>query len=296
VLCGPTSPRYESVSRAVRRFYQRLPFNYQGDLAAAAAAVRTRDAVLNYPVLVPLLQRGVRAIDVGCGTGWLVNGINCHYARYGSEAVGLDFNPEAIRQARVIASSLNQAATFIEADLFEYRPPQPYDLLISLGVLHHTNDCVAAVRHVCRHFVHAGGYALIGLYHRDGRQPFLDHFTALRAQGASDGELQTAFSLLRRVDGDRLRETSWFLDQVKHPHETQHTLGELLPVLESEGMEVMATSLNGFDRSEPIERLIHLERSYYARARQLLQDGVYCPGFFVVLACKGAAAARKGEP
>ena len=45
---------------------------------------------------------------------------------------------------------------------------------------------------------------------------------------------------------------SWFRDQVLHPHETQHTLEEMLPVIMDAGMKMVSTSVNRFAAIELI--------------------------------------------
>jgi 2-polyprenyl-3-methyl-5-hydroxy-6-metoxy-1,4-benzoquinol methylase len=84
---------------------------------------------------------------------------------------------------------------FIEANLFDFQPEQPFTVVNSLGVLHHTPDCHAAIRQVLK-WVAPGGYLHLGLYHLYGRKPFLDHFAGLRAGGASEAELYYEFKKL----------------------------------------------------------------------------------------------------
>jgi 2-polyprenyl-3-methyl-5-hydroxy-6-metoxy-1,4-benzoquinol methylase len=268
----------------VLTFYRRLPFNFYGDLELAAAAVRSKDSLLNYPVLLPILKSGVTVLDVGCGAGWLVNGINFHYARYGTSAVGVDFNATAIDQARAVASRLGIRSEFLESDLFHHRPVNRYDVVTSIGVLHHTNDCVAGMRHVFRHCIKPGGHAFIGLYHKYGRRPFLDHFDSLKARGWSEPELLGEFIALHPGGRDPVHELSWFYDQVMHPHETQHTLEEAIGVLHAEGMELVATSINRFEPFTTEAELVAQERMYHVIALEKLQQRRYFPGFFVFLA------------
>ena len=68
----------------------------------------------------------------------------------------IDFNPVAIERARSVAQALGVSVAFNVADLFLHEIP-PVDVVVSVGVLHHTDDCQAAVRRVCQAFVKPGG-------------------------------------------------------------------------------------------------------------------------------------------
>lgn len=281
-----TENEQATIGQSVLEFYRALPFNTRQSAADHAREIRDRNAIESYPVLPPLLCDRVPAVlEVGCGTGWLSNGIAYHYR---CPVVGLDFNPVAIERARAVAGELGVTPTFEVADLFEWTPETPFPLVISLGVLHHTSDCIGAMRRLCTRFVADGGHALIGLYHEFGRRPFLDHFASLKAKGASEDELLARFRALhdRLTDETHLR--SWFRDQVLHPHESQHTLEEIMPVLEGCGMTLQSTSLNRFQPFVAVDELFTREKEYAAIAAERLAAGGYFPGFFVVLVRKTA--------
>lgn len=268
---------------AVLEFYRTLPFNYRDSVEEQARAIRESDPVAAYPVLPPLLGRGTSVLEAGCGTGWLSNSIAF---RYGASVVAIDFNPVAIERARQTARALDLPTEFLVEDLFLYRPKRPFDLVLSLGVLHHTNDCIGAVQRLCREFVRPGGHALIGLYHKHGRRPFLDHFRDLREKGASEEALFERYRELHSQISDPTLLKSWFRDQVLHPHETQHTLREMLPVLQDAGMELVRTSINRFEPFSSLEGLLKEEPRYEEIALTRLSQNRYFPGFFVFLARK----------
>ncbi len=272
-----------SANPDVLAFYKELPFNYAGAAEIQADAIRAHDQLDAYPVLKPLLRRGVEVLDAGCGAGWLVNTLSYHF---GAKVTGIDFNPIALAQGRAVAQLLNVASRFEEADLFAYRRERPFDLVISIGVLCVTNNCLEGIRHLCRLLLEPGGHLFIGLYHRYGRQPILDHFARLRDRGADEDALFTEF---RRLHANILDEThlrSWFRDQILHPHETLHTMREMMPVLDDEGMSLIATSVNGFQPLPPLDRLYAMERTLGFTTVENLRNGVFTPGFFVFLARK----------
>jgi hypothetical protein len=92
-----------------------------------------------------------------------------------------------------------------------------------------------------------------------------------------------------RVGDDETHLRSWFRDQVLHPHETLHTLAELLPVLQSAGLELTTTSLNAFATIDDLAAVLAGETAQRDVALQRLQQGRYFPGFFLVMAHKHEA-------
>jgi SAM-dependent methyltransferase len=271
----------------VLEFYRVMPFNFMASAHAQAAAVAEHNVVQQqYGVLEPLLVPGVRILDVGCGTGWLAQTLAYHYQ---AAVTGIDFNPVAIARAQETAAVARLTVTFVAADLFEYTPPQPFAIVTSLGVLHHTDNCLAAVRRCAETFLAPGGTLFLGLYHAFGRKPFLDAFAARKQAGASEDALFNEYARLRPNDETEptlLR--SWFRDQVLHPRETQHTLAEIVPVLESCGLTIAATSVNGFREISSLGALYQGEQQLFDIGREALARGEFYPGFFIVVARKGS--------
>ncbi len=268
---------------AVRRFYNALPFNHWRTVEAAADSLRHGDALDAYPDLQRLLvsQRPQPILEAGCGAGWLTVSLALHH---GVSVTAVDFSRRALERARQVADTLEvgRQIHFIENDLLCFEPSEPVDLLISLGVLHHTADPQAAVRRVSG-WVRPGGHLYLGLYHAPGRQVFLDHFSASLAQGET-----TALDAFRRLatdwadDDEHLR--SWFRDQVLHPQESQHTLRQVHAWLKDIGYRLESTSINRFQPFDDVEELYAMESSYAERSRQALAEGRFFPGFFTLLA------------
>jgi 2-polyprenyl-3-methyl-5-hydroxy-6-metoxy-1,4-benzoquinol methylase len=267
----------------VLAFYKELPFNYRQSAADQAKAIRKTNAIASYPVLVPLINRNTTVLDVGCGAGWF--SLNAAY-HCRSTVTGIDFNNVAVERAQEVARHLKVAVDFQVADLFRFEPPQRYALVASFGVLHHTNDCHAAIRRLCDRFVEPRGHVFLGLYHRHGRRPFLDHFAGMKAAGASEEEMLARYGRLHPAITDRTHLVSWFRDQVLHPHETQHTLAELLPLFAGSGMSVVATSLNNFAPIKDMDSVLRSEEKLEQVGIERLLRDEYYPGFFLVLAQK----------
>ncbi len=265
----------------VLEFYRALPFNIHGDPQQNINLILSHDSVKNYPCLGPLLSAGTKVLEVGCGAGWMSNCM-AHY--HGADVTGIDFNARVVDYAQAVAKAMGLKARFFTSDLFLYSPEQQYDVVASLGVLHHTGDNEGAIRKICREFVRPGGHFLLGLYHLYGRRPFLQHFENLRQNGAGEEQLYTEYKRLHSNLTDETHLRSWFRDQVLHPHETQHTLLEICEILESENMEVVSTSINRFEEITDMRTLFEQEKQLEDVSRARLASGVYFPGFFVVMA------------
>lgn len=222
-------------------------------------------------------------MDAGLA-GWLSNSISHYYPE--TRVTAVDFNIKAIDRATLISTGLQTSTVFEEADLFLYEPAHSFDVVISMGVLHHTDNCLAAVHLLADRFVDQGGHLFVGLYHKYGRQPFLNHFQAMKDRGASDDEMFAQYKKLHSGLTDDTHLMSWYRDQVQHPHETQHTLTEMLPVLEDCRMQLVSTSINRFAEIQSLADVLEEEHHYTEVGEKWLAQGKYFPGFFAFLACK----------
>lgn len=277
----------EDTKDTVLQFYKELPFNYYSNAIDSARELIRKNRVKSYPTLHEHLQtNNVKSIiDVGCGAGWFVNSC-AHY--YDIDVLGVDLNPVVLSQARAVSRFIDgvHRPDFVEANVFEFHPGRTFDVVNSLGVLHHTHDCHAAIKKAIS-WLTPGGYLHLGLYHLYGRKPFLDHFANMQARGADDEELLEEFRQLNPNMQDETHLRSWYRDQVLHPHETQHTFEEIHALLLDEGLTVEATSINEFKKIDSVETIIEMEKTHEQASKDALyKQKRYYPGFFVVWARK----------
>jgi SAM-dependent methyltransferase len=104
----------------------------------------------------PVRWRGLRVLDAGCGMGrWL------HFARQaGAEMVGMDVSAAI----DVAAARDGDGADFVQADLrLPPFAPETFDLVYSLGVVHHLEDPLVGVRALAR-LVRPGGELRLYVY------------------------------------------------------------------------------------------------------------------------------------
>jgi SAM-dependent methyltransferase len=264
----------------VLKFYKELPFNIFGDIQEHQKNIKSGVSLNNHPVLTNILTKKMKVLEVGCGVGWLSAQIA---DRFQATVTSIDFNQVAIDTAQKAADSLGLNVKYEVADLFKFEPKEKFDICISLGVLHHTNNCIAAIQRCVESYVKSGGYFYVGLYHLYGRRPFLQHFEKLASGGASESDLLKEYSRLSNVKTDDTHLYSWFRDQVLHPHETQHTLQEITEVCANLGAKLVSTSINQFKDFKSESELFEQELAYEAVSLQRISEGKYFPGFFTGL-------------
>jgi SAM-dependent methyltransferase len=100
--------------------------------------------------------RGKRVLDVGCGTGRYLD----IAARWGAECVGIDLS----YAIDIACQNLGSRVALAQADVFRLPfPAESFDVIYSLGVLHHTPDTRAAFLQLPR-LLKPGGMLAIWVY------------------------------------------------------------------------------------------------------------------------------------
>lgn len=269
----------------VLEFYKQLPFNIYDNVEDATRNIKKNDPTKIYPPLKEILadNKIINILDVGCGAGWFANSISYFFNRV--NVTGLDFNSVALDFAKSVKKKLNLNTNFIEKDLFEINSKKKYNLISSLGVLHHTNNCHEGLKKI---LIQSPEYVLIGLYHKYGRKPFLDHFDDLKKKFPEKGEdfLYNEYKKLDKRSANEKHLKSWFKDQVVHPHETQHSFEEIVPIFSDLNYEIKFTSLNRFKTFNDYKEIIDKEKEWYDYGKKQLENNLYFPGFFIIFAKK----------
>ena len=266
---------YKNLS--VLKFYEQMPFNIYGNLTSAVNQIKKNNPLVIYPELKKIFSQydKISVIDFGCGGGWLVNSLSYHHKDI-VEVFGVDFNSVAIDYANKLKLKLKLKSNFLTSDLFTFNDDNKYDLIVSLGVLHHTNNCLEAIKHICK-FGKKGSYIFMGLYHKYGRKPFLDYFQKIKDK--SDEFKFNEYKKFHHKDDDK-KLYSWFRDQVLHPHETQHTFEELTKIFQTEKYKILSTSINSFEKITSLDEIICNEKKLIYYAEDKIKNKEYFPVFF----------------
>jgi SAM-dependent methyltransferase len=275
------------VSIAVEAFYEELPFNYSS-AEHGAELIRSRDQIEAYPNVWRLLngEQPLTVLDAGCGTGWFANTVALYHRL---PVTGIDLAVLAFwRAPKRVQYWVQDFVTFRHQNLLDASQLGTFNLVNSLGVLHHTYDLREALSCVAG-LVAEEGFLHLGLYHKYGREPFLDLFKRFRAHAKAgslvEEEAFTLFCEMNRVISDEQFMRSWFRDQVLHPWETLHTLEEVTGLLAVHGFELRSTSINRFQEIRDLPALFEEEKKYYEYSiERNVRQKIYFPGFFTVLA------------
>ncbi len=221
----------DDVTEAVKAFYEETPFpNYQDHESVRSLLDKSRRGGYAH-LLHQAIPFNTDVLEVGCGTGQLTNflGVGCR------RVVGTDLCLNSLRLGEQFRSehALDRVA-FLQMNLF--RPAfraESFDVVLCNGVLHHTSDAFGGFRGLVP-LVKPGGHIVIGLYNRLGRL-----MTDLRRQifRLTGGRARWLDPYLRGAGLSRDKARAWFADQYRHPHESKHTIDEVLGWFEQTGLD-----------------------------------------------------------
>jgi 2-polyprenyl-3-methyl-5-hydroxy-6-metoxy-1,4-benzoquinol methylase len=212
----------KNVTDIVKEFYEKSPFPNYEQFDNIGALVQKSQNTFFANLLNKQIPFNIRVLEVGCGTGQMSNFLGVSH-RY---VFGTDMCLNSLKLGHGFKRKNNlDRVGFYQMNLF--RPifkEESFHLVICNGVLHHTGDPFGGFKSISK-LVKKGGYILVGLYNTYGRL-----ITDLRRIifNISGDKFKYMDPRLRGQDRGESKKDSWFKDQYKNPHESKHTIGEVL--------------------------------------------------------------------
>jgi SAM-dependent methyltransferase len=286
----------DALTAQVRSFYEETPFPNYDEFDSVSSLIEKARRGVFAKLLDEQVPFGSCVLECGCGTAQLSNFLGvAHRTVFGTD---LCLNSLRLGQQFRDANGLRRVH-LLQMNLF--RPvfrPGTFDIVISNGVLHHTPDPFGGFKTISE-LVRPGGYVVIGLYHKYGRlitntrrlifRYTKDRFTSLDPN-------------LRAMHTSDAKKRAWFMDQYKHPHESQHTIGETLKWLPKLGLEFVR-SIPGTIPFKPFserENLFRPEPPGGPLQRLMVELGMAFKGsreggFFIIIARKPGGQSNGGQ-
>lgn len=258
------------VTETVKSFYEEYPFPDYEDMETMGSLIQ-KSRSRGFP---EMLNRSIpphaTVLEAGCGTGQLGNFLSIA----GRRVLSGDICLNSLRLAQQFKTVHGLTGVkFAQMNLFRMPlQPEKFDVVICTGVLHHTSDPLGGFRGLLP-LVKPGGFVVIGLYNFLGRmktrlrRTFLVPLFGDRFAG-SDPHVK-----LRNLTGRKKR--AWFMDQYRHPHESVHSLGEVLDWFDNNGVRfIRSLPSTVFGGSFQLEyhRSLFQEESRGSRTDRLLSQ------------------------
>lgn len=224
----------QKITLKQKTFYEDIAFpNYAGCETPALLLEKARSGVFaaNLDKSIPM---GAMVLEVGCGTGQLTNYLGMNYKR----VIGCDMSTTSLKLGKSFRDTYDIHNTnFVQGNIFTLPfKDESFDVVICTGVLHHTHDAYEGFKRVLR-LVKPNGFILIGLYNTYGRIATKSRQVIFGLNGFRMKFLDV-YARRKMMDGAKLR--AWLLDQYRNPHETAHSVRELLGWYRQNGVMPLA--------------------------------------------------------
>ncbi|MBU0880932.1 MAG: methyltransferase domain-containing protein [Candidatus Omnitrophica bacterium] len=275
------------VTHVVKSFYEKTPFPNYEKMETTGDLIEKAESGIFARLLNEQIPFNTRVLEVGCGTGQLTNYLGiAHRFLFGAD---MCFNSLKLANDFREKNRIDRTG-FYQMNLFSpIFKKESFSLVISNGVLHHTSDPFGGFKSIAR-LVKKGGYIIIGLYNKYGRLTTDARRIVFNLLG---DRLTFLDPYLRKSSIGDLKKFTWFMDQYKNPHESKHTIGEVMRWFDDTGFDFVnsipkSRALSGFHQDEKLfkpnpkgSRFDH-----FCVQAQLLLTGKNEGGFFVMIGRK----------
>jgi len=213
----------ERVREKIQKFYEQFTFpGYDGIDSPAILMEKAGKSGFGKWV-DQAISPFAKVLEVGCGTGQMTNFLGLVSSR---TVIGADQSIASLTLGQKFKTDFSlDNVHFVQGNIFTM-PIQEnsMDVVICSGVLHHTPDPKGGYKELLK-LVKPGGKILIGLYNTYARIPLGLRKVLFTATGKTFRKLDFH---MRRSDVDDSKKNIWFEDQYRNPHESWHSVDEVL--------------------------------------------------------------------
>ena len=223
----------KDVTERVKSFYEENPFpNYDG-VEEFGELVAKGSANSFSATLLDAVGFNKTILECGCGTGQLTHFLQLN----NNHVLGVDMCLGSLKLAlgHKRRNDLPRAS-FAQMNVFDLAVrDDAFDVVIAHGVLHHTHDARRAFAHIVRK-AKPGGIVMVGLYNRYARIP---NWIRSKLIGLTGPGIDY---VVRRRIRDKEKARIWIEDQYRNPHETWHSIDEVMGWLSENGLQYVNCS------------------------------------------------------
>jgi SAM-dependent methyltransferase len=270
----------------IKEFYEENPFPPCDPDKLESASDLYNKVSSFYRKLDKSISSDQSVLVVGCGTGLLSNLLGLK----GRDVTGVDISEESLKIARDVKSNLGiENVEYSQENLMDLDMEENYDVVVSLGVLHHTENPYTGFQIVSNH-VRKEGYLVYGAYNKYGRVQTVLRKMVFRLTGHRFKQIDRYL----RTSHTQNHQDVVFNDQYLNPREDTRTIGETLEWFSNNNLDFVrcVPSLDGQLSSfggevfEPAESCSKPDR-VIAQTKWLFNEaGGY--GFFIMIGRKSA--------
>jgi 2-polyprenyl-3-methyl-5-hydroxy-6-metoxy-1,4-benzoquinol methylase len=275
------SPTGQEVAEDVRDLYKKYPF--PGDLNAYGPWRQQAPSLLAGLNLDPSIVQGKTVLDAGCGTGEFARS----FALLGARVTAVDITSQSIEKARSYDRAEGvHGVRYRQGSIFDLDEAERYDIVISLGVLHHTHDPRLAFTKVSS-AVAPNGLLVVGLYNPISRSPILLTRALIRALSRRDLEKGVKLAstpllqpLIRRCVGEaNQNKRERIADLLANPHERPVSIRDTLAWYEEAGFSVIgsdpSTDIDNYSRPVRLTARLPLMKTHAIELQWLRWNADY---------------------
>ena len=300
------------ITEEVKSLYSQYPFPNSEYQLSYILKILHYFARLPAPAGKSSFFEGAAVLDAGCGTGTTITLIARMQPK--AEALGVDLTPASLTIAEANQQKLGLAnLSFREANILDMDLGKKFDVILSLGVLHHLADMVAGLKNLARHLKNEG-VVLLWLYGKHGRQRLNlnQRFFRVLLQGESvlANKVRLAKEVLASFPQELiecrfnlpesakesdfqaaldyvLKNDAWLVDQFLHVNEQTLAMEDVLALLDDAGLAldewIGAGTLSAYTQNP---ELLALFEKLSPRDKLIAMDLLLKPSHYVVAARK----------